>query len=82
MALASVLGASACSSEQLRDQNYGTDAAQGYRFPDGGYQYQLDMASPSPGTDDGGGADAGAEADGGVDAGADSGTGDATEAGG
>jgi hypothetical protein len=27
----------ACSSETLRDQNYGTDLAQGYRYPDGGY---------------------------------------------
>ena len=31
------LTAGACSSDTLRDQNYGTDLAQSYRYPDGGY---------------------------------------------
>jgi hypothetical protein len=35
--MATGLLAGACSSDKLRDQNYGTDLAQGYRYPDGGY---------------------------------------------
>jgi hypothetical protein len=64
-----------CSSDSLRDQNYGSDLAQGYRFPDGGYHYQLDTRQAEPA--DGGAADEDAAAgDGGSpDAGADAGTG-------
>jgi hypothetical protein len=74
-----LLAASACSSDDLRDQNYGTDLAQGYRYPDGGYSYDTATRRDAGSDGDGGGddgddggttadADAGAAAD--VDVGA------------
>jgi hypothetical protein len=57
--------AGACSSDKLRDQNYGTDLAQGYRYPDGGYP--IDSASHREAGTDGtrgqGGADGGTAED-------------------
>jgi hypothetical protein len=62
-----LLAAGACSSDDLRDQNYGTDLAQGYRYPDGGYPFDASTRRDSAADGDGGGQD---EADAGVDAGA------------
>jgi hypothetical protein len=59
--------AGACSSDKLRDQNYGTDLAQGYRYPDGGYPTDTRDAGDAGDADDavdlGDAADAGAGAD-------------------
>ena len=68
---AGLLATGACSSEKLRDQNYGTDLAQGYRYPDGGYPNPFDTASrPEAGADAGRGdaGDAGDDASDGDDA--------------
>src|ERR671939_569332 len=65
-----LLAAGACSSQVPRDQSYGTDLAQGYRFPDGGYPVPVDArrvrdaradAADGGATDGNGGADAGAD---------------------
>ena len=63
----SLLAAGACSSENLRDQNYGTDLAQGYRYPDGGYPFDMAIQNDGGRDGDGGGEDAGADADAGAD---------------
>jgi hypothetical protein len=67
--LGAAIAIAACSSKSLRDQNYGTDVAQAYDFPDGGYPVDGRQHEAGDGNDEDADGDDGDAGDAGRDAG-------------